>query len=170
MDFWTVVRTILEKNPGIKAKELIQKVWEKTSLTRSTIYCRLYRLVLRGKVYRGEQGRERGQYWLPEQKRRDELTFDETIRHYIWKETSELSQKYAQTYELGDYREVYERTMLLAERLGISTEQFREEEKRIFKMRRIEIYLTRAHATRIFYCIGAESCSLSSERNTQSCF
>jgi predicted transcriptional regulator len=59
MNIWTVVRTVLEKNPGIKAKELIKKVRGKTGLSRSTIYEHLNSLVLRGMIYR-----EKGKYWL----------------------------------------------------------------------------------------------------------
>jgi len=59
MDVWTVVRTILEKNPRIKAKQLIVEVRKKTDLSRSTIYEHLLSLDLQGKIYR-----EKGLYWL----------------------------------------------------------------------------------------------------------
>lgn len=59
MDVWTVVRTVLEKSPGIKAKELIRKVREKTGLARSTIYDRMASFELQGKIYR-----EKGRYYL----------------------------------------------------------------------------------------------------------
>ena len=59
MDIWTVVRTILEKNPGIKGDKLWRKVREKTDLSRSTIYGHLSSFELKDKIYR-----EKGRYWL----------------------------------------------------------------------------------------------------------
>jgi len=59
MDIWVVVRTILEKNPGIRAKELIPKLRERTGLARSTIYSHLRTFDIRGKLCR-----EKG-YYLP---------------------------------------------------------------------------------------------------------
>jgi DNA-binding transcriptional ArsR family regulator len=59
MNIWTVVRTVLEKNPSIKAKDLIRKVREKTDLSRSTIYGDLFSYEQRGMIYR-----EKGHYWL----------------------------------------------------------------------------------------------------------
>jgi len=65
MDIWTVVRTILEKSPRVKAKELILKIKRKTGLSRSTIYEHLLSFVLRGKLCR-----EKGWYWLPKRTRK----------------------------------------------------------------------------------------------------
>ena len=63
MDFWTVLRTILEKNPGIAAKKLIEKLRGRLHLSRSTIYERLGSLDLQGKIER-----EKGRYYLKGQK------------------------------------------------------------------------------------------------------
>lgn len=59
MDIWTVVRTILEKNPGINGGQLWRKVQEKTGLSRSTIYDHLYTFHNQDKIYR-----KKGRYWL----------------------------------------------------------------------------------------------------------
>jgi len=59
LDIWTVIRTILEKNPGIRARELIEKMREKTGLSRSTVYAHLYTFHNQGKVHR-----VKGRYWL----------------------------------------------------------------------------------------------------------
>jgi hypothetical protein len=59
MDYWTVVRTILEKNPGIRAKELITKLRGRIGLSRSSIYEHLGSLELKGRIER-----EKGRYYL----------------------------------------------------------------------------------------------------------
>lgn len=69
MDIWTVVRTVLEKNPSIKAKELIAKVREKTDLSKSTIYDQLASLELQGKFYR-----DKGRYWLEKPRKIQEVS------------------------------------------------------------------------------------------------
>lgn len=61
MDIWTATRTVLEKNPGIKAEYLIEKLRGKTGLSRSTIYEHLGSFELQGKVKR-----EKGHYYLAE--------------------------------------------------------------------------------------------------------
>lgn len=61
MDIWTVTRTVLEKNPGVKAKYLIKELEGKTGLARSTIYEHLGSFDLRGKIQR-----EKGHYFLAE--------------------------------------------------------------------------------------------------------
>ena len=63
MDFEEVLWTILEKNPILKAKFLIDELGEKTDLARSTIYQRLTSLIMQGKIMR-----EKGYYSLPEKK------------------------------------------------------------------------------------------------------
>lgn len=129
----------LEKNPGIKAKELITKVRDKTGLSRSTIYSHLESFDLQGKIHR-----ERGRYWLPGQKRAEALELDKTFRDFIVKESSEITGIHARAYDLRDQREAYERAMLLASHLGISTERFREKENYILSKRySIDLYWNR---------------------------
>lgn len=57
-DIWTITRTIIEKNPGIKAKFLIQELREKTGLSRSTIYEHLTSFKLRKNI-----STEKGHYF-----------------------------------------------------------------------------------------------------------
>jgi len=64
MDIWTDVQTILEKNPGLRAKYLIQELREKTGLGRSMIYDHLHTFHNQNKIYR-----EKGRYYLPHQLR-----------------------------------------------------------------------------------------------------
>ena len=59
MDVWTVTRTILEKSPGIKRKELLPLVMKKTGLGQSAICEHWTSLEVRGKIYR-----EKGRYYL----------------------------------------------------------------------------------------------------------
>lgn len=60
LDFWTVVRTILENNPGIQAKFLILELRGKTRMSRSTIYDHLCTFDNQDRIYR-----EKGKYYLP---------------------------------------------------------------------------------------------------------
>ena len=60
MDFWRVVRTILEKSPKVKSKELRSKIRQKTGLSESTIYANLFSLSLKGRIIR-----KKGWYSLP---------------------------------------------------------------------------------------------------------
>ena len=62
MDVWTVVRTILEENPGIKSSQLWRKVREKTGHSRSTIYVYFDSLIEQERILR-----DKGKYFLPEQ-------------------------------------------------------------------------------------------------------
>lgn len=62
MDIWTTVRTILEKNPGCRAKKLVAEVRERADLGRSTLYDHLGSWTLRKKCFR-----EKGKYYLPKQ-------------------------------------------------------------------------------------------------------
>lgn len=59
MDIETATRIILEKNPGIKSKELLPKVKKMTGKERSAICDKWTRLDRRGKIYR-----EKGRYYL----------------------------------------------------------------------------------------------------------
>jgi hypothetical protein len=60
MDFWTVTRTVLEKNPGMKAKLLLMELEKRTELSRSTVYSHLESLVIKEEIFR-----EKGRYYLP---------------------------------------------------------------------------------------------------------
>lgn len=53
------LRTILRKNPGVKAKFLIEKLRGRTGLSRSTLFEYFESFELRGQIYR-----EKGRYWL----------------------------------------------------------------------------------------------------------
>jgi len=61
MDKWTAIRTILEKNPGIKRKELLPKVMKLTGKGRSVITDAFSHFEYIGKIYR-----EKGRYYLDE--------------------------------------------------------------------------------------------------------
>lgn len=61
MDKWTATRTILEKNPGIKRKELLPKVMKLTDKGKSVITDAFSRFEYRGKIFR-----EKGRYYLEE--------------------------------------------------------------------------------------------------------
>ena len=76
-EIWLVVRTILEEKSGIKSKDLLAQVREKTGLSTSTIYAQLHSLKEQGKYYR-----ENGQYWLtrPEQREKPQLGFWEWLK------------------------------------------------------------------------------------------
>jgi hypothetical protein len=76
-EIWPVVRTILEETSGIKSKELLAQVREKTGVSTSTIYEQLHSLEEQGKYYR-----ENGQYWLtrPEQREKSQLGFWEWLK------------------------------------------------------------------------------------------
>lgn len=76
MDISTVVRTVLEKNPGMKAKELIAKVREKTGLSRSVVYGHLGSFEVQGKIYR-----EKGRYWLEKPQKIEEQSSNEFLLH-----------------------------------------------------------------------------------------
>ena len=62
MNIWTVVRKILEENPGIKGGQLWKKVGEKTGLSRSTLYVHFDSFIERENIFR-----DNGKYFLPEQ-------------------------------------------------------------------------------------------------------
>jgi hypothetical protein len=51
LDIEETIRTVLEKNPKIRAKFLVRKVMEKTGKSRSTIYEHLCSLVTRREIY-----------------------------------------------------------------------------------------------------------------------
>lgn len=73
MDIWKVVRTVLEKNPGLKGGQLWRKVRGKTGLSRSTIYYHLESFGMQGKIRR-----EKGRYWLPKSRLKGRRA---TLRH-----------------------------------------------------------------------------------------
>jgi len=50
MSFEEAVRTILEKNPGLRAKYLIEELRQKTGLSRSTIYAQLRSLEIKNQI------------------------------------------------------------------------------------------------------------------------
>lgn len=58
MDIETATRTILDKNPGIKSKELLRQVKKLTGKGRSAIFEKWQSLYLQSKLYR-----EKGRYW-----------------------------------------------------------------------------------------------------------
>lgn len=62
MDIWTAVRTVLEKNPGVRSKHLIEELEKKTGLRRSTIFEHLSSFEVKLEIYR-----EMGRYYLPDQ-------------------------------------------------------------------------------------------------------
>jgi hypothetical protein len=62
MNIWTAVRTVLEKNPGMRSKHLIEELEKKTGLSRSTIFEHLSSFDLKGEIHR-----EIGRYYLPDQ-------------------------------------------------------------------------------------------------------
>ena len=62
LDVWTVVRTILEQNPGIKSGQLWRKVGEKTGYGRSALYERFDSFEEQGKIVR-----DKGKCFFPEQ-------------------------------------------------------------------------------------------------------
>ena len=64
MDVENIIRTVLEKNPGIKAKFLIPVLQKKTGLSRSTLYELLGSLEIRGQIFR-----EKGRYWVEKPKK-----------------------------------------------------------------------------------------------------
>jgi hypothetical protein len=59
-----IIRTVLEKNPAIKAKDLLKKVGDKTGLSRSTIYDHLSSLDIRKEIFRNK-----GRYWIEKPKK-----------------------------------------------------------------------------------------------------
>jgi len=61
MDYWAIVRSILEKTPKIKSKELRSKFRKKTHLSESTTYYHFAKFIDEGKLMQ-----EKGWYWLPE--------------------------------------------------------------------------------------------------------
>lgn len=60
----TIIRTVLEKNPAIKPKDLVKKVGDKTGLSRSTIYVHISSLVTRKEIFK-----DKGRYWIEEPKK-----------------------------------------------------------------------------------------------------
>lgn len=67
MNVDSIIRTVLEKNPAIKAKDLVAKLRDKTGLSRSTVYAHFSSLEKRGKLYR-----YKGCYWIEKPKRENE--------------------------------------------------------------------------------------------------
>lgn len=63
----TIIRTVLEKNPAIKANDLVKKVGGKTGLSRSTIYVHLGSLDNGKKIFR-----DNGRYWIEKPKKETE--------------------------------------------------------------------------------------------------
>jgi DNA-binding transcriptional ArsR family regulator len=63
----TIIRTVLEENPAIKAKDLRKKLGDKTGLSRSTIYYHLSSLETRGGLYR-----DKGRYWIEKPRKETE--------------------------------------------------------------------------------------------------
>ena len=60
MDYEAIFRTILEKSPKVKAKDLISKTMQMTKRSRSTLYDHLSYFVLRERIIR-----QKGWYSLP---------------------------------------------------------------------------------------------------------
>lgn len=75
VDFWTVVRTILEKNPGCRAKKLVAEVRARADRCKSTLYPHLESWILQGKCFR-----EKGKYYLPEQWYRHKRELEHSFR------------------------------------------------------------------------------------------
>ena len=65
VDIWTEFRTVLKKNPGIKAKYLLLKLRKRIDLSKSTIYYHLSSWELQKRYYR-----ENAKYYLPDDWRR----------------------------------------------------------------------------------------------------
>lgn len=98
-DIWTAVRTVLEKNPGLRAKFLIRELREKTGLNRSNIYVHLSSFVDRGEIHR-----ESGCYWLAKP-----CAVDEKSLERIRRELDKIKEDYVH----GHIRQASERTHLL---------------------------------------------------------
>ena len=71
MDIWKVVRTVLEKIPGLRAKDLMSQLKNKSGLSRSTLYEHLGSLENQKKI-----NREKGHYWLSEPEHYSDLGMD----------------------------------------------------------------------------------------------
>lgn len=61
MNISDAVRTVLEKNPGMRSKHLIEELEKKTGLSRSTIFEHLSSFEVKREIYR-----EMGRYYLPD--------------------------------------------------------------------------------------------------------
>ena len=69
MEIEAATRTILEKSPGLRAKDLLLKVKHWTGKSRSTIFQEWESLVLRGELYR-----KKGRYWNEKPREAQEKT------------------------------------------------------------------------------------------------
>lgn len=112
LDFWTVVRTIIEKNPGIKSNELIQKVKKKTGKSRSTIYDHLSTFDNQDKIYR-----EKGRYWIEKpssnsKPNKGNLKFFDFLEKRAIRKQKEKAKKLE---ELEKRREIINREMMTKE-------------------------------------------------------
>ena len=90
LNIWTVTRTILEKNPGIKSGQLWKKVGEKTGFGRSTIYDDFSSFELQGKLYR-----EKGKCFLPEQYEEYEKSKRSPKKRHLSKADYEIALKHS---------------------------------------------------------------------------
>ena len=94
MDIWIVTRTVLEKNPGIRAKSLLEKVEKKTKRSRSTIYEHLNSFELKREIHR-----EKGRYYLPHQ-------WNERIKSQNLKRYSRPNVEYEITQRIFNHPDV----------------------------------------------------------------
>lgn len=75
IDVESVIQTIIEKNPSIRANELIKRLMKQTDLSHSTLYEHLGSMKIRGKLCR-----EKGRYYLPDDFERLHIKVEENER------------------------------------------------------------------------------------------
>ena len=105
IDLDSIIRTVLEKNPAIKAKDLLKKLRDKTGLARSTLYIHFSSLESRGKLYRA-----RGFYWIEKPKRENEEArsiFRLSEYKGLMKELKEISDLAVFSPDIGWHKYTY---------------------------------------------------------------
>jgi hypothetical protein len=92
MEIETAIRIVIEKSPGLKAKQLWKKVQDKTGNSRSTIYEHLYSLVLREEIFR-----EKGRHYLKKPEK------SESDKRPLTKNEKESLERKAESYARAEW-------------------------------------------------------------------